>query len=293
MGAARIGLVYVDVLYEEQVIGTVNILLPTLLININGSSNLVAGTIDASLPLPKTAINGFVENGGILNFALPLSDITLIGQSDSIGAISITNPLLEISLNGYSDVIGKLEIELPLPILNIQISDTNYVIITDAEGNRYKTNSFGLILNTENNGLSEYYNYRFNSFAFFNGQYLGANENGIYVLLGDNDDGSNINAEVKTSLSDYNDSYQKRIHNVVLGIDTDDTMAVSINNEQYQDNKSDLVVSGQVGLGNYKYKANKGMKGRYWSVKVKNVSGADFSLDNIKAMVEILSRTTK
>lgn len=321
-GIANITYVYADVLSSYQVSANADITFPLLFIDSGAIGNITRPLLSISsvnnsiltCNLPLLKIDGIGTNGivGNASFNLPLLDVNFSGSNftlatgifnrplleiDGAGSVSVYAnasmrlPLLELQAFGYSHVRASANITLPLFVFEIQ--SIGYTIVIDAEGNRYRTNSFGLSLNTENNGLSEYYNYRFNSFAFFNGQYLGANEKGIYVLLGDSDDGSNINAEVKTSLLDYNDSHQKRIHNVVLGIDTDDTISVSVNNEQYQDSKCDLVVSNQTGLGNYKYKTNKGTKGRYWSVRVKNVSGADFSLDNIQAMVEILSRTTK
>ncbi|MCK5611056.1 hypothetical protein KAR91_54790, partial [Candidatus Pacearchaeota archaeon] len=43
------------------------------------------------------------------------------------------------------------------------------------------------VMNTENNAVTEYSNFDFNSMCEFNGVYLGGNSNGIFQMTGDTD----------------------------------------------------------------------------------------------------------
>ena len=56
-------------------------------------------------------------------------------------------------------------------------------------------------LNTRNSAVSEYQNYKFNSFARIGNHYLGANESGVYDLTGDTDNGASIIANLKSGLA--------------------------------------------------------------------------------------------
>ena len=76
----------------------------------------------------------------------------------------------------------------------------------------------GVALNTVNMSITEYLDYPFNSFAMLNGKMLGANANGLYILKGDDDDGSAISAIIRTVLHDFGDSILKRLRACYLGI---------------------------------------------------------------------------
>ena len=64
----------------------------------------------------------------------------------------------------------------------------------------------GVSLNTVNFSISEYVNYGFNSFAEIDGQMFGANENGLYLLDGSDDAGTNIVATFRLVLQDFKTS---------------------------------------------------------------------------------------
>ena len=196
--------------------------------------------------------------------------------------------LLENSARAYINIFANGENTLPL--LGIISGTPLYVLIQDAEGNIYQSNSYALVMNTENEALSEYVNYQFNSFAFFNGSYLGANKNGIFELVGDDDDGLPINAVVKTALLDNNVPNQKRPIGVYLGINTNGEMEVFINNERFIETECEAVPTNRKGLGTLKFKAARGMRGRYWSVIIKNEDGSDFALDHIGVNLSLLTR---
>lgn len=59
------------------------------------------------------------------------------------------------------------------------------------------------VMNTRTAAVTEYQNFTFNSFARIGNKYLGANENGLYELLGDNDDGEDIVATIRSGFAQW------------------------------------------------------------------------------------------
>ena len=265
----------------------VNAILP--LLDIDTSLSLSVD-IDVNAILPLLDINvSFYESTTMgINTILPIPVLSSVISIPLKIDVGISIPILIINTSIYPSVLIQATTVLPLPTIDLRMLE--YLFITDAEGKRYISNSFALTMNTENGGLTEYYNYRFNSFALFNGYYLGANQDGIFILLGDRDDDTNIDTIVKTSLDDFGDSRQKRGDSVHVGVDTAEDMEVFVSNEEYLNYPCKLMASGSVGLETRKYKMAKGLRGRYWSITIKNTEGSDFILDQIDMLINSLSR---
>lgn len=139
--------------------------------------------------------------------------------------------------------------------------------------------------------LSQYSGFNFNSFGKFGDVYLGFNEDGIYELGADDtdDDGDNIDASFEIATSDLGTSKQKRIRSVLIGYETSGGLKLKLKNDGKNERQYIIsqIIGGQLQEG-HKIGIGRDGKGRYWTFTVENVNGADFSIDSIEAMVNIL-----
>jgi hypothetical protein len=150
----------------------------------------------------------------------------------------------------------------------------------------------GLCLQLERSALSQYANYNFNSMCKFNGEYLGANENGIFSLDdGDLDGTTQIDAFFELLTSDWGIEHQKRIRSLYVGYETNGQLMVTVKDDD--DNQREYVLEPNH-LDNKQHSAklfgDRNGKGRYWMIRFDNVNGSDFSVDNVKVLPVILNR---
>lgn len=150
----------------------------------------------------------------------------------------------------------------------------------------------GLCLQLERMAVSQYANYNFNSMTKFNGQYLGANENGIFRLdNGDLDGTSKIPAFFELLTSDWGIENQKRIRTIYVGYETNGQLVLKVkdddNNEREYILEPNHLDNSQHGA---KLPGDRGGKGRYWMIRVDNMNGADFSIDNIRILPVVLGK---
>ncbi len=73
------------------------------------------------------------------------------------------------------------------------------------------------VMNAETHAAWKYTNFPFNSFAFLGGKYLAATDAGLYELVGDDDNGTEIEAVVKTGLMNFGASLKKSIPRAYFG----------------------------------------------------------------------------
>lgn len=143
---------------------------------------------------------------------------------------------------------------------------------------------------------SQYGNYNFNSLTRFNGQDLGANDNGIFKLDdGDFDytDASNydeIEAFIELPTSDWGIENQKRIRSAYLGLEANGELALIFTDDEGNDYRYEVVPDF---MANKQHSVRvtagrKNGKGRYWRLRLENINGADFSLNNIRVFPIIL-----
>lgn len=151
----------------------------------------------------------------------------------------------------------------------------------------------GWVVNTQNAAFSEYQNFSFNSLMEYEGRYYGLASDGLYLLDGDTDDGAEIAAAVKTGLLDMGTHYLKDAKAAHLGYNSTGELVLKVVTTDkgekvehwYKMKPSDAeeVRDGRVVIG-------RGLRARYWQFELVNVAGADFEIDDVTLMYEVLSR---
>ncbi|MHB0965273.1 MAG: hypothetical protein ACYC36_02355 [Bellilinea sp.] len=145
-------------------------------------------------------------------------------------------------------------------------------------------------MHTEWQGLSQYTNYPFNSFAQFNGMYLGASSGGLFVLSGATDDGVNIDAVARVGVTDFGTSRLKKVEYAYVGYRTtgDCVLRMITNDAQTRDYR--MPTTGETGLHVKRVKLGKGVIARYYQFEIRNLNGADFDLNTLEIKPTIQTR---
>jgi len=154
-----------------------------------------------------------------------------------------------------------------------------------------------IVLNTESLGISEYTNYPFNSFDKLGNDYLGASDTDIFQLTGDDDAGTDIDAVIRTSMTNFGTNVFKRVPRAYLGYTSSGGMIMKtistsggVKTERWYeltprtgDHASTAPAAARIQLG-------RGIKATYWQFELINKLGADFDIDSLQLYPMILKR---
>ena len=147
------------------------------------------------------------------------------------------------------------------------------------------------VMNTETGGLATYDNFQFNSIAAYNGALYGTSADGVYKLTGEDDEGRDIDALVKTGFLDFEQQQTKRISDIFIGC-TGGPLEFDI--ETYdgpQEVYTYTVEEREIAAPrNTRIKSGRGLSSRYWRFAYRNVDGADFQVYDVTAEVATSKR---
>lgn len=147
-----------------------------------------------------------------------------------------------------------------------------------------------LNLNLANIAVTQFCNYDFNSFCKIGDKYFGANDSGIFELTGNDDAGSNIDAFFELILSDFGISNMKKIRSMYVGGEANDSLTLTLKDDENNSRTYSLNLTSGSKQSSAKVSVGRDGIGRYWQVRIDNVSGAYFAIDFIEALAVILGR---
>jgi hypothetical protein len=113
------------------------------------------------------------------------------------------------------------------------------------------------------------------------------NAAGIYELTGDSDAGQPIRAAVTLPRSDFSDGHEKRVPWVYVGARTAGPLVLKVITDS-PSVRYYAVTSGGASVQGYRVQIGKGLKSRYWQFRLENKAGADFDLDSIEILPNVL-----
>lgn len=247
----------------------------------SGSSENIA---TANLLLPAVKLSASPLNGTDGQHDKPLPRLRLVasgltGTTNKPQAITL--PVIEIDADGVAQSIGTASIRLPA----IELAASVIESVLDA----YSVDSTCYVMNTSTNAMTEYTNFKFNSFATFKGKTIGANDGGIFELLGSNDNGADIAIEIDTGTLDFGSEKLKRLLELYFGYRSDGDLDIQVIVDDHETYDYTLGTQGHDGIYTNRLKLGKGMKGRYFQVKI-NGNGVAMELDSFSADPIELSR---
>lgn len=147
-----------------------------------------------------------------------------------------------------------------------------------------------VIMNLQNKAVTQYSNFDFNSFCKIGDNFLAASDAGLFSLEGDNDNGADIDAEFELVTTDFGIANLKRLRSIYVGGQADGDTALTVKDDEgnAREYPNPLFKDGQqTGM---KVSVGRNGIGRYWSIGVKNVDGADFSVDSIEVLPIVLGK---
>lgn len=240
---------------------------------------IVGGSFASALPAVSGSITGLVGSAGSMEARLGGLTGALAGYVGIVGTVVVQLPAIRAAFDGYEPIVGTFAVTLPA---------VHFVArgqLTGVEA--------AYSLNLQSRGLSLYENYGFNSFAKFNGVYLGANADGIFALTGADDDGAAIDALIRTGITDFGSSEAKRVEYLWLNMRTDGGLQVRCitdDNEDYTYDVDAVRTRAGEGLGNVPVKPGKGLDARNWQLEITNLDGADFEIGSLEVVPTVFQR---
>jgi len=242
----------------------------------------VLGTILQGAAVSAPGISVGPLGGGMTLPALEANGFLLVPQE--MAGTAITLPVIDIgplSLIAPGSVITGSAI-LPTQRLDIVLVNAATLVATVWS------------MNTETLETTNYLNFDFVSLVSFADQPYGVTAGGIFLLEGDDDDGTNIDARILTGISDRGDEALKEASHMYMQYDGGAMM--------FQ-----LLADGQQRLREYRFerrsnssgviharaKGSRGLRSRSWQMGLRNLGGDDFLLDKLGLLLRILTRNTR
>jgi hypothetical protein len=262
--------------------------LPLLDISGTGLHGIIGGT-PSPLLLPRLVIssNTYLGRSGSAVLILKRLKIVSSGLHGIVGSSSLSLPLMEILGRLY--IANKGTVVLALPVLRVNSFGEESLDIKPYGVPIRK----GIAMNLVNWAVTEYTDYPFNSFAYFNGVQLGAKEDGIFDLdHGDDDDGQDIIAYIEGPTEDLFKNFITRLREIWVESRQDGPLVLKIAmGEQETSPVAELPIESVSNkMHEERLKTPRGLKGRYASFRLENVAGSDVDIKRIKIFLEQVSR---
>ncbi len=148
----------------------------------------------------------------------------------------------------------------------------------------------GLRINLKNMAVGQYLGFNFNSMAVINGVPIGASSDGIFSLFdAETDNGTDIASIVETALSNFGVMTEKKPRRLYLSLESSGSLLIKLKADD-GDYKSYSFTPKQLSQLQHRTPLNVSsfQKGDFWMIRVENVDGCDFSIDDLSALFIIL-----
>ncbi len=252
-----------------------------------GAAAVGPTTGDADITLPQLTVQG----GGAATGSITLPSVTVLSQAHLPADVDITLP--QLSLNAQAHL--PADIDIILPVLTLEsftgaLANITLPSLTLLARGYKGTPPDCVVLNTNNDAVSEYLNYGFNSMTRFNGQFLVADQNGIYEQDASNEDegGYKIKSAIKTGeINIYNDNIQ-RLRNAWLSYESDGDIQVVTRADQIITRRYLLPLQDSNGIDERRIKFERGIKDRVFDFKIENVNGSSMDIKSLLILLEPL-----
>ena len=236
--------------------------------------------LSASLPMPAMELSLRIAPRNEIDAALRVPALQLFGAIISGGGLSGEIELPALQLVAVWGHQNRLDLALDIPVIDPWLE----IRVTPALVPMRK----GFIMNLKHFGVTEYENYSFNSFCNYHGTgiYIGASEEGIFLLDGEDDNGVKINAAIQMGTENLWKDYIKRLREGFV-IFRGGPLRLEI---VLDEGRLDPVVRDLLSVRNViqeeLVKFPRGLKNQFISFIWRNLGGSDFDLESFRAMVD-------
>ncbi len=225
--------------------------------------------------------------------------------ADVLETLGVGESLLAnaLKMSGLVDAITIQEAVTPTFLLSVTAADA--IRITPADAVRMLFNptleegveiSAGFIapngsfttwaMNTRSGAVTEYDNFAFNSFGTIGGRYYGASDQGLYELLGDDDDGADIIGTIKGGLMQFGGTQLSRLKEAYIAVRNGGGFVLKITTG---DGLSYTYGVDARSMRSTKVHMGKGQRARYFAYELTSL-GQDFDLDTLEFVPIVVQR---
>lgn len=213
---------------------------------------------------------------------------TAVSYGSGAGVLSTIRARGYSYISSYGDGYGLLK---PLKALG----SGDYVSEGTGYGELQVLRAFGnesnltiLVLNTDTGeGPFPYSNFDFNSIFESEGRIFLTSSLGLFELTGTDDNGTDITAYFETVQDDFGISEMKNIPEIIVGLKGQVSLKTThdghYSSAHSLNNTNNHLISKRAKLG-------LGMRQRYWGVRVTNVAGSSFQVDELELPVIVQGR---
>lgn len=149
------------------------------------------------------------------------------------------------------------------------------------------------VINHDTQAPSRYEGFGFNAFAQLGEQYLAADGNGIFLLEGDDDAGTDIDALATIGLTDMEESRLKRVTGAYLGMSSTGQVHLTLTTDKGVTSGPYQLREAQDGDHTERSKFARGIKSRYWQIDLENVLGSDVRIDGLELETQVIKHRLK
>lgn len=141
-------------------------------------------------------------------------------------------------------------------------------------------------MNARTGAVSEYTNYEFNSFAQLGGRYIGASSDGLYDLMGDDDDGEDIIARLRGGFMQFGGTHLSRLKAAYIAARGEGDFVLKI---ETADGVTYTYETSTRNMRSTKVHMGKGQRARYFNFELIS-TGQDFDLDTLEFVPIVVQR---
>lgn len=224
------------------------------------------GTIQIDALVASLVIEESSETFGyFINDALKAT-LEISGLNGTVGNFVNDALMASLALSGYSDTSGEF------------VNDSLMGQLTILQLSEYHC----LVMCLNNTAITEYTNFDFNSLTKYRDNIIAVSSDGLYLLGSNDDDGIEIDSIIETVQDDFGSPYLKSVASIYVGIEGG-SMNISTKNKGVLSSPQILPISTT--LGTKRIKHGRGIKHKYWSIRLSNIDGSNFYIDTIEIPV--------
>ena len=223
-----------------------------------------------------------MEDGIALGDTLAAMGLHAGNLVDGVALADALTPqfFLSASLSDGIDITGEMAVQMlfnPTIIDGVEIS-AGYV----APDGTFTT----WAMNTRTGAVTEYDNFVFNSFAQIGNVALGASSDGLYELLGDNDEGTDIVARIRSGFMQFGGTKLSRLKAAYIAMRGEGEVLLKI---EEAGSKTYVYRVDTRDMRSTKVHMGKGQRARYFAFELVS-DGQDFDLDTIEFVPIVVQR---
>lgn len=248
-----------------------------------GSDHNYAECIAAFQPLesfgyggPKDRVYMF-EQPAVFDYSVTRQE-TIIAFSDSFSVATV----LTGSREAIAALMQRAEIGDSMTlsaILGARLDNVFYVSFPDSTS-QVGDDAQVWVVNTSTQASTRYENFGFNSFGKWNGAYYGAKSDGLYLLDGDDDNGTPIEAMVSFGVQRFGDTLYKRVPTVYIGARSNGKLVLRVKDGDREYLYETRTSSPK--LATQRFDIGRGLRANAFEFELYNQGGDDFELASIE-----------